>query len=374
MEKAYQKAIWTLPDDFDSRETFERVVRRLEMLASPGYPYNQEATTNGQWLKWNGLHADPIQLERLWYDVRLVMNNEFQMYLRVFIKMEPHKKGKVQAKRWRLIVAAPLAVQVAWQMMFHYMNDVEIDQAYYIPSQQGLTLVGGGWSMFRRSWRERGLTGSLDKSAWDWTAPKWALDLDLEFRRRLARGSRISDWYKISKDLYENMFGNPIWMLTTGDLYKQIYPGIMKSGCVNTISTNSHCQVMLHLLVCFDANVAREPLPVCCGDDTLNHPMHLTLKENYSRYGIQIKAISETMEFMGHVFKEDGPRPSYVMKHLFKLPYTSDAILPEYLDSMARMYVHEEELFRFWETLARNNGTPLPLSRQAYLFWYNYAD
>lgn len=366
--------VWVLPDDFDSRRTFDRMIRRLEMEASPGYPYNQEATTNGQWLKWNGLEADPMQLERLWYDVQLVFGNEYEMYLRVFIKMEPHKKTKVETKRWRLIVAAPLAVQVAWQMMFHYMNDKEIDHAYYIPSQQGLKMVGGGWATFKRTWDERNLTGSLDKSAWDWTAPKWALDLDLELRMRLARGSRIRDWYKISKDLYENMFGNPIWMLTSGDLYRQEYPGIMKSGCVNTISTNSHCQVMLHLLVCDDANVIKYPLPVCCGDDTLNHPMHLTLGSNYARYGVQIKAVSETMEFMGHVFTDNGPKPSYIMKHLFKLPYMTDEIMPEYLDSMARMYVHVPELFTFWEALARANGTPLPLSHKSYQYWYDHED
>lgn len=374
MEKAYEPVLWILPNDFDTYQAFERVIIRLEMEASPGYPYNQEAPTNGKWLKWNGVHADAIQLQRLWFDVRHVFDGQFEMYLRIFIKMEPHKIKKIEQKRWRLIVAAPLAVQVAWQMMFSYMNDLEIDKAYQIPSQQGLTMVGGGWSNFKRSWDQRGLTGSLDKSAWDWTAPKWALDLDLELRKRLARGERTCDWYKISKRLYEAMFDQPVWMTTSGNLYKQRYPGIMKSGCVNTISTNSHCQVMLHMLVCIDANITMNPLPVCCGDDTLNHPLHLDVTGPYARYGIKIKAVSETMEFMGHCFKDDGPRPSYVMKHLFSVRYTTDDIFPEYLDAMARLYVHDEEMFRFWEKLAFKNKTPLPLSRESYLYWYNYAD
>lgn len=373
MEKSYTKAIWTLPDDFDTEEAFLRSVPRLDMTSSPGFPYCREATTNGIWLKWTGLEACPIQLKRLWYDVQLVLKGQFEMILRAFIKLEPHKISKCLQKRWRLIMAAPLSVQIAWHMCFSYMNDIEIKRAYDIPSQQGMVMVGGDWKLFLRSWHSRGLTSSLDKSAWDWTAPRWTLDMDLEFRRRMGRGERLLHWYDMAGSLYEAMFGHPTIVTSAGHLFKQMHPGIMKSGCVNTISTNSHCQVFVHLAVCRLTSVSYLPLPVTCGDDTLNHPRHVMDLEAYKHFGIQVKSVSDTMEFMGHEFTLDGPKPMYGMKHLTNVLATTDLIFPDFLDSMARMYVHVTEYFEFWEELARRNGTPLRLSREAYLYWYDYA-
>lgn len=344
------------------------------MSSSPGYPYQKEATTNGQWLGYNGIEFDPIKLQRLWHDVKLVFADQLDYVLRVFIKQEPHKMSKVDEKRWRLIMAAPLAVQVAWHMLFDHQNDLEIKQTYYIPSQQGLVLPRGGWKYFTRLWSNQGLTAGLDKSAWDWTAPAWALSMDLDFRCRMGRGDRIADWLKIAKILYRGMFDHPTLMLSDGTLYRQLYPGIMKSGCVNTISTNSHCQVFVHLAVCLSMNVDPNPLPVACGDDTLQHPRHTHSLDQYARFGVIIKSVSDTAEFMGHTFSMYGPLPLYWKKHLKKLHYIPDADLAQYLDSMARMYVHDESCFNWWELIARKLAVPLPLSRQSYLRWYDFRD
>lgn len=343
------------------------------MQSSPGYPYQREATTNGQWLKWNGVNCDAMQLERLWFDVCQVFDDTWDHVLRVFVKQEPHKKRKVQENRWRLIMASSLPVQVAWQMVFGGLNDLEIDQSYYIPSQQGIVLVGGGWKKYKDSWVEQGLTCGLDKSAWDWTAPIWALRLDLELRYRLGRGRGLDKWREAASLLYHRMFDDVKLILSDGSMFRQTVPGIMKSGCVNTISTNSHCQVFVHIVVALDQGLPVYPLPACVGDDTLQSEIHTQDLNAYRRYGVVVKSATDTVEFVGHEFRDSGPHPMYIQKHFKKLCYVEEENLAAYLDSMARMYCHTE-WFAFWERMAEILGFNLPLSRQAYLYWYDHTD
>lgn len=373
MEKAYESVVWILDDDFDTYDSFLRAVRRIDMKSSPGYPYCREAPTNGEWLKFNGIESDWIQLARLWHDVRLVLSDNWETILKVFIKQEPHKMKKVVDKRWRLITAAPLCVQIAWNMLFSVMNDLEIQNAYEIPSQQGMILVGGGWKQYLSQWESKKLTCGLDKSSWDWTAPHWTLRLDLEFRYRMGRGDRMQEWLKIAGVLYGHMFEDPILLTSDGNMYKQMVPGIMKSGCVNTISTNSHCQLFVHMAANMVAGIDINPLPVACGDDTLQHEKHTQNLHDYERFGVIIKEVSTTMEFMGHEFTFAGPKPNYLSKHLKHLQYMCDEDLGDYLDSMARMYVHTD-YFVWWEFIARGLGKPLRMSQNSYLYWYDFSD
>lgn len=373
MEQAYSKVVWQLPDDFDTRDAFDRVLERLDMQSSPGYPYMREATTNGQWLEWNGVEMSKRKVDRLWHDVQQVVNDEWEQVLRVFIKQEPHKLTKVRDGRWRLIMAASLPVQVFWHMLFSYMNDLEIEESYVIPSQQGIVLVNGNWKDYKRQWDYHGLTCGLDKSSWDWTAPFWTLKLDLIFRYRMGRGDRLLEWLKHAQLAYYYMFSEPTLLLSDGTCLRQVVPGIMKSGCVNTISTNSHCQLFIHMAVCFDKGWDIHPLPRACGDDTLQHVKHTTDVQAYEKYGVVIKEVSETAEFVGHTFTDHGPVPNYWFKHLKKLLWQKDEFMGQYLDSMARMYVHTD-YYIFWERIARCLGEPLPLSRAAYKYWYDYEE
>lgn len=372
-EKEYKSCVWTLPDDFDTYAKFEIALYRLEMTSSPGWPYQREATTNGEWLKWNGITMDAMQKARLWHDVKLVMAGKWEHIIRVFIKQEPTKKAKADAGRWRLIMATSLCVQVLWHMVFSELNDLENSKAYEIPSQHGMTLMAGGWKVFLASWQAMGLSCGMDKSSWDWTAPYWALKLDLELRLRLGRGDKMQEWALLARLLYRGMFEDPVLLLSDGRSFKQVIPGVMKSGCVNTISTNSHCQVFLHLAVCIDTGTDLRPFPRACGDDTIHHVKHTYQMDVYRRYGIQVKSISDTIEFMGHEFTNQGVRPLYMQKHLKKLRYMKDSELSQYIDSMARMYVHTEH-FHFWEKLARVCACPLAHSRNAYAYWYNHVD
>lgn len=372
MEEAYKDVIWTLPDDFLSFDRFMASVRRLDMKSSPGWPYMRESITNGQFLGWNGYSFDPLRLERLWFDVRTYLENPGEIILYCFVKREPHKISKVLDNRWRLIMASPIHVQVVWTMLFGYQNDLEIQKCYHIPSQQGIILPGGGWKMFLEQWKSRGYDTGLDKSAWDWTFPYWLIELDLDFRRRMGRGASMGAWWKIASRLYDEMFVNPYVLLSNGILYQQRVPGVMKSGCVNTISTNSHAQVMVHVLACISEAVSIYPLPVCCGDDTLQRKSQAINLKAYERFGAIVKSASEGMEFVGHEFISCGPVPLYLGKHLVKSFHVDDENLEDYFDSLCRMYC-KSDLFEFWARYAMKVGVNV-YSREYYNYWYDNED
>lgn len=372
MEDWYSPCRWILPDDWLSRERFELVLKRLDKSSSPGYPYCKEAQTIGDWLGYNGLTFDRNQVEILWMDLQLAIQGESELIQRVFIKMEPHKKAKAQEGRWRLIMAFPLNHQVLWHMLFDYQNDLEIQHATQIPSQQGIWFHGGAWKLHVSRWKQMGYNVGLDKSAWDWTYPKWLLDWDLLFRFNMGRGREMSNWWKLASREWELAFGESAKFITTsGYLLKQNVPGIMKSGSVVTISSNSHAQAMLHALVCLEAGVNVEPYPACCGDDTLQ-TLDQALIDEYQKYGVVVKSASEGLEFMGHEFTSNGPQPLYMEKHLVRYLSIAEEFLHEYLDSMARLYV-KTPYFEFWDSLAVAHGMPISSRRQLER-WYDVSD
>lgn len=372
MEDWYAPCRWVLPDDWFSRERFEKVLKRLDNSSSPGYPYCREKQTIGEWLGFNGFTFDPMKVELLWIDVCEVYRGGGDLIQRVFIKQEPHKKAKAQEGRWRLIMAFPLNFQVFWHLLFDYQNDLEIRFATSIPSQQGIWFHGGAWRNHMARWKQAGYDVGLDKSAWDWTFPKWLLDWDLQFRFRMGRGYGMSEWLRHASRQWELAFGKGARFITTGGvLLEQEVPGIMKSGSVVTISSNSHAQAMLHILVCLDEGVSVEPFPACCGDDTLQRLDQASV-DGYKKYGVVVKSASEGLEFMGHEFLSTGPAPLYMEKHFNRFLHIDEKFVADYLESMARLYV-KTPYFEVWERLSISFGSLLP-SKMALEYWYDHVD
>lgn len=371
VEEAQKEAIWYLQDDFDSRENFERILKDLERHASPGYPYSLEAPTIGHWLKFDEttLQFCPNRVNELWYDVQMVLQGKYEHYFRAFIKSEPHKLEKAQQGRWRLIMASALPVQIVWHMLFDPYNQIVCDKALELPSQQGLILPFGGWKRAYRLWKRNKQTVGLDKSAWDWTAPYWTLQLDLELRFRLGRGSRMREWRILAEAMYKDAFCDSKIMFSNGVIYQQTVPGIMKSGLVNTISTNSNCQQFIHVEACLVLGIPILPLPCCCGDDTLQCKHQVEDLSPYRKMGVVVKTVSEGIEFIGHEFTDSGPAPLYIEKHFVNLLYQKTENLSEYLDAMCRMYCHTL-YFSFWEEVA-NIFKIKTYSQQWYKHWYD---
>nr|UGO57359.1 MAG: hypothetical protein 1 [Riboviria sp.] len=368
MEKLYE-SVRVTHYDWATYENFLFCLDMLEHSSSPGFPYNQDNPTIGGWLGYDGLMYDPERVQLLWFAVqRLIEEEEIDALWRVFIKKEPHKLTKAENNRWRLIMCCPLDVQVLWQMLFSKMNNREIQQAIEIPSIQGMRIPYGGWKLYYRKWVRDGTTMGADMTAWDWTFRDWMLELDLELRRRLT--TTDNDWYTQAQKLYRNAFQDCKLLLSSGRVFQQVQPGLMKSGCVNTISSNSHAQVMLHILYSIRKGISVEPMVFAVGDDTLKHPMHLEDLSMYERFGVKIKTVSETLEFLGREWNEEGMRPMYTSKHLFKLMTQKDDLLPETLDSYLREYVNAPLEYDLLEKLVRELSLESKVhSREYYKFW-----
>lgn len=373
LEEAYMPVKSKVPVDLISYSNFRRVLCRLEMQSSPGYPYFQEAPTIGDWLKFDGISHDNFQVDRLWHHVCQLLDGDQEMVFTVFIKEEPHSVAKQEDGRFRLILASPLHFQVLWQMIFGFQNDMEIKNSFSIPSQQGIILPLGNWKLYRELWVSRGYDIGLDKRSWDWTVSWWKLCWELELRKSLLFGD-VKLWSYHAERLYKLAFMNPILLLSDGLMLRQLYPGIMKSGLVNTISTNSHCQLIDHVLVCLMEERDYRPLPVAVGDDTLQAAGQLVSLETYKSIGVVVKSASDGLEFVGHEFLSTGPVPLYLEKHLCAARFVSSdrELMIQYFDSMCRLYANSP-LFQFWYDVAESLGLAESLhSHRYYWIWYNY--
>lgn len=372
MEDHYSLTKREIPHDFDTFDSFMRAVRRLENSSTPGYPHCTEYSTIGECLGFNGIVYDEFSLKRLWFQVQCLMDGEIDVFFNVFIKDEPHKKHKIEENRYRLIVGSPLPFQVLCHMLFDFYNDALIEHSYDIPSQQGILLHGGSWRTYRNMWVSRGYDIGLDKTAWDWTVPGWKIFLVQELRQRLVYGPKFERWSSLVGKVYRALYHRAKLILSDGRVYEQVFDGIMKSGCVNTISDNSFMQVLDHLLVCQDVGVSPYPLPVAVGDDTLQCSSQLPQPLAYQKYGAVVKSATEGLEFVGMNFTEVGPQPLYFEKHLYKIPFM-ESVLADYLDAMLRMYVYSPR-FNVWQSIAYALGVGHKMRSKAwYLTWYEYG-
>lgn len=364
-EEQFAAVRWKLPDDWDSRAAFDRVLWDLDKTSSPGFPLMREAPTIGDWLKWTPNGPDLVQAERLWFMVQQVFAGTYDHIFRVFVKDEPHKIAKAQEGRWRLIIASSLPVQVVWNMCFRYMNQLLIDKVYQTPSLQGLILCYGGWKRFLAFARSNNWTMSKDLSGWDVNAPGWVFKVDLELRHRLCINPS-SGWSNVVNRLYTDAFCDAKLLFSNGLVYQQKFSGFMKSGCYNTISTNSNSMYFMHVIASM-----RSGIPIthqgAVGDDTIQPPFPDGYLDELERLGCRVKEVQDGLEFIGTNFRTGKPDPMYLEKHLVSICITSD---PEStLDSFCRLYAHSPHL-NAWLEIADQLGYKMH-SSYYYKFWYD---
>lgn len=374
-EAALRPASYYLPNDYASRERFDAVIRGLNFKASPGYPYSQEKPTIGEWLGFNGIWFDDYQVERLWYDVTLIFSGSSELMLKSFVKSEPHKKTKADAGRWRVIMCFPLNYQVVWKMLFDYGNERLVESAYDIPVQHGITLVGGDWKLFYRQWKSLGFNAGSDVSAFDWCVTLRKMRLVYELRRRLAKGPHVSAWFSLASRLLDEAYSGVKVLFPNGEVWRINVPAVQKSGSPNTISDNGILRLLESVIISLTNGLQVYPLPRTVGDDGLERVPsdegYLDyLQSCYLRRGWILKQLVPGMEFVGHLFTDQGPLPLYVAKHLCKFVHLSPEIIPEFLESMARLYAHSPH-FWIWESLAAKYNLCL-LSQDYYKAWYDF--
>lgn len=351
------------PEDWDSYENFEKQLAGLDNTSSPGWPYMKTATTIGSWLQ-NDSFGRPSEERKqiLWHDVRKVMAGDYQHLFRVFVKDEPHKRKKILAKKWRLIIASSLPVQMVWRMAFDHQNKWLNDHPYETPSAHGLVFPHGGWRRFKTMLQSLKLQYSRDISAWDVNAPGFLLKFVRDFRKNC--GGPAS-WLRIVDLLYHDAFFSAKLLFSNGFVLKQMYAGFMKSGLFNTISDNSLCMVASHFLA---ARMARMPVGKikATGDDVLQQYLTALYIKCLESMGFVVKEVTKAPIFMGTDFT-DRPKPVYFEKHIVNLA-CSQADLADVLDSYVRLYCYSEHL-DFWHEVANELGVKVR-SKTYCQFWY----
>lgn len=339
------------------------------MQSSPGIPYCLEASTNGDWLKFQYPYADSQQAERLWLDVQRVLNGGFEHHFRVFTKDENHAPRKVQEGRWRLIIASALPVQVAWHMIFGSFYEKIVRDPYATPSAYGLVYPGGGWKVFYKYLRARGMNKCIDKSAWDFNAPGWVFWVWLRVQTELLNHSQRNTWLHYATILFKDAFENSLLHFPCGRLYRQKFSGFMKSGLVGTIDLNSAAQVLISDLASIRLN--RSPKKIkATGDDTIedgvcDEPYLLEM----AKAGCVVKEVVQGYQFMG--FDVENFVPMYPVKHLANIRMAKEIFRTEILDTYMALYSNVPEMYEKWASLAQDLGLKIPRRRFEHSFWLN---
>lgn len=351
LEEAFGPARWEIPDDFMSYEHYERVVQDLDWTSSPGYPYLLNAPTNGSFFQvQNGIPSEEAK-HRVWQLLTQRLLDRSCDPIRLFIKPEPHKVAKIETGRFRLISAVSVVDQIIDSMLFGEMNKNMVRHCLEIPSKFGWSPYVGGWKVVP----QKGL--AIDKSSWDWTMQGWLFQIILELRSRLCLtvGKRHKLWQELASWRYEALFGSPEFILSNGLVLQQSQPGVMKSGCVNTIADNSIAQVVLHLRVCLEMGIPAGWI-WSMGDDTLQEPLRDegSYLASLSRYCI-VKESTHLIEFAGHQFRKDSIEPSYFQKHCFNLLHADSDVVADLAVSYALLY-HKSKKRDFIHHVIRELG------------------
>lgn len=330
-EQMMEAARWRIPDDFLQKSHFDRVVRDLEWNSSPGYPYCLNTPTN-RILFSAGEEGvpDPSALEQVYLLVQERLADRTSDPVRLFIKPEPHSIRKLEQGRYRLISSVSVVDQIIDHMLFGDMNEVMIKNHVFLPTKPGWVPYVGGWKFVPM----RKMV-SCDKSAWDWTVKPWLIECELELRIRLCE-NMTPEWKELAIWRYERLFFENTFVTSGGLFLKQKQPGVMKSGCVNTITSNSLMQVLLHLRVAHERGVHLGEF-WAMGDDVMQELQDDDYFELLSQY-CSLKQVDRLVEFAGMRYYGSRTEPQYHGKHAFNLLHQDEKWHAETAASYALLY------------------------------------
>lgn len=345
----YQPIAWELPQDFLSFDHFRRVVADMDMTSSPGYPYQLAYTTNGDYLGYRGDGTfDENILRQIYLGVCEKIRTRESDPIKLFVKPEPHKDSKCEKKAWRLISSVSVLDQIIDHMLFDPMNILMIDEYVNIVPQIG-------WAPFYQGWANMPLTGvAMDKSGWDWSVRPWLIEEVLWLRGALCKNI-TQQWTELAAWRYSELFGAPVFVTSSGHFLRQKQPGVMKSGCVNTIADNSIMQDILNKVVEMETGLSSSWMRTM-GDDTLqSDPGDIgSYVQSLKRYCI-VKEIKNRVEFAGFDFEVEYVEPIYHSKHCWNLLHTRPDVVQEMATSYALLY-HRSRRARLIKRIVRELG------------------
>lgn len=358
----FKAAEWSIPSDFLTFEHYSRVLNKLDWTSSPGYPYMRKAPTNGILFKVVDGKPSTDRVHHFWDIVQCVIQERSSDPIRMFIKPEPLKAKKVESKQYRLISSVSVVDQIIDHMLFGDFNQKIIENFMDLPTKVGWAPYNGGYRIIPpRKWM------AIDKSKWDWTVKIWQLSMELELREALCQNP-TSEWKELALWRYKELFVKPEYICSNGVMFRQKQPGVMKSGCVNTITTNSILQVLLHVRVCLETNQDITDI-MSMGDDTLQAPVadEAAYVAKLAEYCL-VKHHIHDNEFAGNLFQPDNVEPLYRGKHAYTLLHCNPSYVNEIAQSYALLYhrsIHKQKI----RELFQDTGIELPSEDKCDLIW-----
>lgn len=166
--------------------------------------------------------------------------------IRVFLKCEPHKFSKryekdgtpLVRKRWRIISSCSLVDELVDRILYTLQNKAEIKSWWKTPSMPGVGFSDDASAdhFFYRVLepQKNKKLHLLDFQAWDWGFKQDMLNTDADIRSLCCGGLDRGMFRKRALTI-----GFSVFVLDDGSFYEQCIPGIMKSGWLDTSSTNS---------------------------------------------------------------------------------------------------------------------------------------
>ncbi|APG75751.1 hypothetical protein 2 [Hubei sobemo-like virus 33] len=352
----WKAARWRIPDDFLERTHFERVVLEIDWTSSPGYPWLLQHTTNSAFFEVKDGKPSKAALDRVWTIVQQRLQSRECDPIRLFIKPEPHKQKKLDSKAYRLISSVSVIDQIIDALLFGEMNQRMIERYLDVPGKVGWSPYVGGWKIMPAYGNV-----SLDKSAWDWSVNAWIIQCILNMRMQLCDNVSES-WIDLACWRYNALYNSPLFVTSGGLLLRQLQPGVVKSGCYNTIADNSIAQDLLHVRVCVELDIECGDL-MSMGDDTTQRwfsefPDYV---ERLSQY-CHVKGSVNGTEFAGHRFTSCSVEPLYKGKHAYNIMNMNPKYGEETAASYALLY-HRSVHSNYIRALLERMGYTLP-SRQ----------
>lgn len=325
-----QPAKWRIPDDFMTYPHYERVVRQLNWTSSPGFPYLRHYANNGQFFKVKDGEPDEYRMVQVWNQVLHQLNNRRCDPIRLFVKPEPISKRKLENDKFRLISSVSIIDQIIDHMIFGELNQNLIEKCHETPIKTGWTPLLGGWKEVPRV-----KIVSTDKSSFDWTVVRWLIEEEIQIRMGLCE-NMTQYWKNLAQWRYECLFIKPLYVTSGGLFLRQKFDGVMKSGCVNTISSNSIMQLILHYRAALELSLP-PPFMWAMGDDVIQENYPQEYFDLLDRYSI-IKEKTSHVEFAGYRFNGYNVEPLYFGKHAFMLMHQKLEYLEETANAYALLY------------------------------------
>jgi hypothetical protein len=221
------------------------------------------------------------------------------------------------------------------RLLFSNQNSSEIEEWAEIPLKPGMGLDDEHMSLIFSYVVANASQGLMeaDMKGWDWSFQEMDFQFDLE-RRAALNGGKGSLWWQIAKAHY-HCVARKVVVLSDGEMYKQLTPGIMPSGWYNTSSTNSAARVVNHEHAALMEGI--EPFIMAMGDDSVERTVP-NAEFHYSTLGKTCGMLNmvteDSFEFCSTKFLNGVGVPVNVTKQLFKLlstrPITLDDCLMRY--------------------------------------------